>query len=527
MAESAEDPSSSYTEAVTSSHHEPVSNQVVETGAAVPTQTASDIIQQPRHSEGGEIIMNNRTVRSKGRDNALHHHNNMGIRNATNSFSGFLDILYEQRKLPGSYAKKMVHKLGLFIYYFVNFIYPIVAFAVQKEHLIYHIVYTCICFTGFLFEVIVIILDAKICLSQRSSSNSSVEDMTQITTYQVGNTDKPKEGWTVDEPVSQQDYYYKTKSIVLYYLISSLGEFLIYPTLICVMYGFINERSWQFDNEVSVCNLILLVYSVIMDALYMKFYVIFLVIRIVCVSYAKYDELLRSRQVEWKRYFTPVYLSILLAITTALTHWLMTAIIGVRIYVDNFTTEKNDTNISINFTIEKDDINSSVPDTGDYRVAPFTGYMIACTVYLPIVSWITYIILNKLWFYEVYSAIHQLSNGRVDHMPEEDTWDEKLFAFIKDYHHTVYHRLQSYIADLFLLLPFIVFSVGTYLPDYDSSEYEVASSARNVIQELAPCFIIFFLFSNLQAVISFIIITVFFIIFVLCGLPLVLWKTLP
>ena len=118
----------------------------------------------------------------------------------------------------------------------------------------------------------------------------------------------------------------------------------------------------------------------------MKFYVIWLMVRIVQASYAKYDELVRPTEVEWKRFFTPVYLSIPFAVVTALTHWLMTGLIGIRIYVDNFT-------------LDKDDINSSILDTGDYRVTPFTRYMIACTIYLPIVSWITYIIINKVWFY--------------------------------------------------------------------------------------------------------------------------------
>ena len=81
----------------------------------------------------------------------------------------------------------------------------------------------------------------------------------------------------------------------------------------------------------------------------------------------------------------------------------MMGIIGVRICVDNFIPDKDDTN-------------STTPDTGAYKVAPFTKYMIACAVYLSMVSWITYIILNKLWFYEVYAAIHQITN-RADCMP--------------------------------------------------------------------------------------------------------------
>ena len=517
----AEEPSTSCSEAVPP-HNELVSNQsltVVETGAVTPTQTAIGVKQHTRLSEDRESIINKPNMRLIGNND------NIGSKNATNSFSGFLDILYELKKLPGSFVKNIIYKMGLLIYYIVNFIYTVIALAIHKQLIAYHVVYISICLTGLIFEFIVMIIDIKRCLTQ--SNSNSVEDNTQIMSYQVSPMDQPKEGWTAkDEQVTQQSYYYKVKCVFLSYVISSLGELLIYPTLICVMYGFINERAWQFDDGISICTFILLVYSAIMDALYMKFYVTWFVIRIVCVSYAKYDELVQPTQVEWRRYFTPIYLSILFTITTALTHWLMTGIIAVRIYIDNFTPEIDSTNSSVNFTIENDDINSSILDTGDYRVAPFTGYMIACTIYLPIVSWITYIILNKLWFYEVYSAINQLSNG-ADSMPEEDTWDEKLFVFIKDYRHTLYNRLSSYTADVFLLIPFAMFSVGSYLPDYDSSEYEVASSARDTIQELAPCFIVLFLLSNIQAVISFIIITIFLIILLLCGLPIVFWKVLP
>ena len=498
--------------------HQPVSNQsptvatVVETGPATST---IGVKQHTSYSEDKESII------KKPNKRFITSNENMGSRNAVNSFSGFLDILYELTKLPGSFIKNIIYKLGLLIYYFVNFAYSIVALAVHKQFIAYHIVYVSICLIGLIFELIAITVDVKRCLTQ--SNSNSVEDNTPIMSYQVGPMDQPKEGWTAkDERVPRQDYCYKAKCILLNYVISSLGELLIYPTLICVMYGFINERSWEFDNGTSTCIFILLVYSVIMDALYMKFHVILFMVRLICVSYTKYDALVQPTNVEWKRYFTPVYLSILFAITTALTHWLMTAIIGVRIYVDNFIPEIHGTNSSVNST----DTNSNIPDTGDYRVTLFTGYMIACTIYLPIVSWITYITLNKLWFYEVYSAISQLSSG-ADSMPEEDTWDEKLFVFIKDYRHTLYNRLSSYAADVFLLIPFTVFSVGSYLPDYDSSEYEVASSARDTIQELATPFIVLFLLSNIQAVISFIIITIFFIILLLCGLPIVFWKVLP
>ena len=394
------------------------------------------------------------------------------FQNASYTFGGFIDIMHDKKKIPWGF---LPYKLGLCIYFFVNVVYSIVAAAVQSDHLAYHLMYVWISLIGFVIELVVLIIVTTIKRFHKRHGDNR--------TTQRGN--------------QQEQDHSKGRSVFADYVASSIGEFLIYPTLICVMYGFINERSWQFDNGIHVLNFLLLVYSVIMDALYMKFYVICLVIRVLRASYDKYDELLPPTEVKWQRYFTPVYLSIPLAIATALTHWLMTGIIGVRIYIDNFTPEMND-------------IASSIPDTGDYRVAPLTGCMIACTIYLPIVSWITYIIINKPWFYEVYFAI---SCSSLEATPGEDIWDKKLFAFIKD--------PLAYIAIVLLMAPFIVCATAAYLVDYDGSKYEVASSARDAIHTMGPLFIAVFLFSNLQAATTLMIVLIFVIItLVLCGLPI-------
>ena len=35
----------------------------------------------------------------------------------------FLDVLYDKIKLPWSFAKKLIYKVGLLVYYLINFIY--------------------------------------------------------------------------------------------------------------------------------------------------------------------------------------------------------------------------------------------------------------------------------------------------------------------------------------------------------------------------------------------------------------------
>ena len=52
--------------------------------------------------------------------------------------------------------------------------------------------------------------------------------------------------------------------------------------------------------------------------------------------------------------------------------------------------------------------------------------------------------------------------------------------------------------------------------DYDSTDYEIASGARNTIDGLVPCFITFFLLANLQAVIISIIVVLMIATVVSC-----------
>ena len=396
-----------------------------------------------------------------------------GAQNATNSYRGLLDVLYKQKKLPFGFTKIIIYKLTLLIYFLTNFIYSIAAVSVQGEHVAHYIIYVLISLTGLLFETIVIAVDVHGATRQ----GMPVQTDTQ-----------PREAWAANAGI-RRDYPRKAKSVLIDYVLLSLGEFLIYPILICTMYGFINERAWRFDNGISGFNFLFFLYSVIMDLVFMKIYMIWAVIRIIQATHRQY-----RIPWEWKRCFTPVYLTIPFAILTALTQWFMIGIIGVRIYVDNFNPENY----------------GSIPNTGDYMVAPFTGYMIGFTLCLPLLSSIVYILLNKHWFYEIYTVIHQSTTGRAESRTSQLSWNMKLLAFARD--------PLACLSIINLMVLFMVFTVGVYLPDYG---YEVATSARDAVEGLGTCFIILFLLSNVQAAIIFTIMLLTIVTMSLCVLCIV------
>lgn len=90
-------------------------------------------------------------------------------------------------------------------------------------------------------------------------------------------------------------------------------------------------------------------------------------------------------------YLTPFYVGIVYGFILVIIHWLTLAIIGIRIYADNFAVKRNES--------------SDEPETGSYRSSPFTRYMIFCGFFLPIASTIQYILNNMNWLTPVYEVI--------------------------------------------------------------------------------------------------------------------------
>ena len=193
--------------------------------------------QANRHANrfSGEIG-NHRAISSEGIQETTDNSNNnkIGKRSASNSFKGFMDVMHKNKKLSWSFEKNTVYKAGLLAYFFFNLVYSSVATAVQQEHLAYHLVYILINIIGFVVQFTLTILSAL--KSETEGSATSTSD--------------------------------KAKSVLIDYVLFSLGEFLIYPTLICTLYGFVNERAWRFDNGTSISNFLFFLYSVIMDTIY-------------------------------------------------------------------------------------------------------------------------------------------------------------------------------------------------------------------------------------------------------------------
>ena len=379
----------------------------------------------------------------------------------------------------GAFIVAITPDVGLFVFFLANFIYSVVRFAVKQEPLGYNITCTTISFISLFVSSCRLVYTLLSHSKARQKSNKIMpedgKENKKPTVMKLEDIeDDVQNQGTGDNPAQQLsdklDPVGINKQLAIAFKL--LHEFFLYPAIICSLYGLINEKQWQFDDAFAGYSFLFFLYSVFMDALYTKLKYIWVVQKFILSLSLDAEGTCKMVLIKC----TLPCLSIMPHIfLLALIHWLMIAIIGVRIYVDNFSREINETRIYVdNFSREIDQVNAS--DTGDYEVASWTGYMIFCGFYLPVASVIVYFVLHRAWFID-----------------EMESKCKKIFFFLYD--------PVAYIAVPFLMVPFIAFCVGMYLPDYDSSEFEVDPNARTIAAGLGFILIIIFLFCNIRAVV--------------------------
>jgi len=199
------------------------------------------------------------------------------------------------------------------------------------------------------------------------------------------------------------------------------------------------------------------------DAVYAKLYHIWILLRVIRASYKAYDEYEGVNLNAWKaleRLISPFTMIVPFAFTLAVAHWLVLILIGIRIYADNFHLKADSAGNPI----------GEEPKSGDYTTTPFTRYMIFCGAYFPVASMFVYLILNKYWFLQIFWLIKNkgkfVTNNRnntrtaqkyyyIKQMP----FGPKTMAFFRD--------PIAYFSVFFLIGPFIAFTFGATLTDYE------------------------------------------------------------
>ena len=350
------------------------------------------------------------------------------------------------------------------------YICQVVFFVEEKDHGAYYISFIIITFIGLFFAIMNLIKNLIGFTTPWEKPFQQIEQ--KLTCIQSSKYS-----------CLQASFMQKLMNALMNY--SSVEEFLLLLLLIFSLYGFINEKSWMFENAIAGFNFILLLFTITSNVWYNVCKLIYLK-TIISRSYDKYFhniDILKDKMFDQKkktvRLPKVLYIMIPFAFMKAVNTYLMLSITSVRIYVDNFALERN----------------ASEPEstTGNYKTSSFTCFMIFCDVFLPSATEIAFIIVNKYSFFEVYSLIKQIGNKEI-HVQSISGWI-KLLGSVRD--------LFAYISAIIVMLLFIAFAVGTFLPDYDHSEFDIPNGAKTAAKVLGAIFIILFVLSNFHVVILF------------------------
>ena len=77
----------------------------------------------------------------------------------------------------------------------------------------------------------------------------------------------------------------KHRNIVTKFIIGLIGEILIHSSMICALYGFIDERGWKFNRAFAELDFTLLIYNIVTDMIYTKLIYIGMLLKTVILLY--------------------------------------------------------------------------------------------------------------------------------------------------------------------------------------------------------------------------------------------------
>ena len=277
-----------------------------------------------------------------------------------------VDLLSAAKKLPDSVGFRLTYRLLLLAFFLFQFLYPAIVFAVEQENVSFNVVCMLISFLGLLtqlFGLRKLYLDIKKCFKycvgcKRGEENPDEENCCN---NEIECTSGP------------------CGSIFNEFVTSFIGEFLIYPSMICNLIGFINGRSWEMNNTLDGFDTVLMGISVATDLVFAKWQYVIQATRAIHATYKKYDDSrgyhLSCREWRDDRLCTPPSYLPIYCFLLSVMHLAMLGSISFRIYADNFYGEPTNTTAVINGTLENVTIYVA-PEEGSYRLVGYTVYMI-------------------------------------------------------------------------------------------------------------------------------------------------------
>ena len=345
--------------------------------------------------------------------------------------------------IPRHVKLRVSWKLSLLIFYTFLLLYPLITFLVERQYVLYNLVCIAIGAIGFglqIFEFDQLYFDLKgiCCGSGISENNETCKCKVLCSRCNCF----PSE---VNELIS-----------------IFVNEILLYAAVVCTIMGVINERTWEFKSTLNYLDCILLVYSILMEILVPRLYYIRWITGAISKLLTEYfdarnmNKFVCSCSGMCSRYVTPLSYTPMFVILVIMLQFFMLVVISIRIYADNYFAKTKTTINGTEYTEE-----TMIPEEGMYHVRRYTWYTIIGGIVVPLLSVVTYFIINQYWLWQPLQYTGQHTSGFVpqNSMIGTMSYADKLMIFAFD--------PIAWVAMILLLASFIAFCVFAGGSDYD------------------------------------------------------------
>ena len=364
-------------------------------------------------------------------------------------------------RVPRRVKLRLCWKILLLIFYTFQLFYPLITFLVDIQYVPYNLVCIVISGIGFglqLLEFDQLIADLKMVWSICGCSKSGNYDNNKAVQSSSG---EPEISSSEEICKCKKQFCKCCPSAIREFASIALNEILLYATVICTIMGFVNEKTWEFQNFLSYIDCALLAYSIIMEVFLPRWYHLRWIWGAISTLLTEYYEA-ANKHVNGcndicTRYITPLrYTPVFFIVMLVVLQLSMLGIITVRIYADNFFALTNTTRNGTEYVEEV-----IRPEEGMYHVKRYTWYTIIGGIVVPFLSIVTYFIINQYWLWQPlhYTGQHDSAfvpqNTMIGSMSDADKWI--IFAFDP----------FAWVAMILLLASFIAFCTFGVGSDYD------------------------------------------------------------
>ena len=281
-----------------------------------------------------------------------------------------------------TFSFRLIKQFVFFIYFMIQFIYPLILLALEKEYHGYNITCSAISFLALLSQFLDIPDLLKTCKKLLLCC-------------------KRKCRYEKNEEVKLCMHHYcegdKCKKCLKWFshIANFISDSLVFPSVICSLLGFINDRTWELKTGLDYFDFGLFILGVLLDIMLVKGKLIWKYLGF--IYFVKIELRNKGKSLGKCPCCNSYSITLFYLALREIMHITMFGMVSCKLYADNYSTSSG-----------------KLAEESYIRIEGETWFAIIATWYMPTVSFIYFIIINIFMYYRSAYVLSQEEHDDTD-----------------------------------------------------------------------------------------------------------------